>query len=79
MDAPLVGRGELLYGASFDEGGEGLFDDGSCSAGPYWSPLSLERDRRGGIYVGLDGHEALVDDSWGREQLRLDTERRAFS
>ena len=66
-----------MDGASFDEGGEGLFNDGSCSTGPYLSPLSLKR--RGGIYVWLDGHEALVDVPWGRKPLRLGTERRAFS
>jgi len=56
MDAPLVVEGELLDNASSDEGGEGMFEDGSCSTGPYWGPLSLERDRRGGIEDGLVGH-----------------------
>jgi hypothetical protein len=53
------GGGELLDGASFDEGGEGLFNDGSCSTGPYTGSLSLKRDRRGGIVVGFAGHEEL--------------------
>ena len=51
------GGGELLDGSLFDEGGEGLFEDGSCRTGPHWGPLSLERDPHGGIDDGLVGHE----------------------
>ncbi len=62
MDAPLVWRGELLDNFPLDEGGEGLFKDGSCSSGPHRGPLFFERDRRGGIVVGLVGHERV--DLW---------------
>ena len=34
-----------------------MFEDGSCREGTHGSPLSLERDRRGGINGRLAGHE----------------------
>ena len=57
MDAPLVRREELLDGSSLDEGGDRMFEDGSCYKASHRGPLSLKRDLRDGIDVGLDGHE----------------------
>ena len=70
------GGGELLDSAPPDEGGEGLFEDGSCKTGPSWGPLSLERDRRGGLGDWLVGHEELVDVRERSLLMRLDTKGR---
>ena len=53
VDPPLVGRGQFLNGSSLDEDVDGLFEYVSCGKGPNRGPLSLERDRRGGIVVGF--------------------------
>ncbi len=53
MDSPSIRGGEFLNCASLDKGGDCLFEDMSCGKGPYGGPLSLERDRRGGIVVGF--------------------------
>ena len=53
MDSPLVRGGKFLNSSSVDKGGDRLFEDRSCGEGPYGGPLSLERDRRGGIVVGF--------------------------
>ena len=76
MYAPLIGEGELMDSASSDEGGEGMFEDGSCRTGPHLGSLSLERDRRGGIGDGLVGHEELVDDQERRLMRLVDTKGR---
>ena len=57
--APTVGGGggELLDNSPLDEGGECLFEYGSCNTGLNRGPLSLERDRRGNIDGRLAGHE----------------------
>ncbi len=60
MDSPVVRRREFLNSSSFDEGGHGLFEYGSCGEGPHWGSLSLERDRLGGIVGGFPGHEGLL-------------------
>ncbi len=53
MDSPFVRGGEFLNSPSLDKGGDCLFEDKSCGEGPYGGPLSLERDRRGGIVDGF--------------------------
>ncbi len=54
MDSPLVrGAGKFLNCSPVDKGGGRLFENRSCGEGPYGGPLSLERDRRGGIVVGF--------------------------
>jgi hypothetical protein len=53
MDSPFVRGGEFPNCASLDKGCDCLFEGRSCGEGPYGGPLSLERDRRGGIVGGF--------------------------
>ena len=58
VHSPCIGWKEFLDSSSLDEGGDRLFNHGSCGKRPYRGSLSLERDRRGGIVGRFAGHEA---------------------
>ena len=65
MDPPPVGVLELKDNSFVDESRESLFEDLSCCERLDEGPLSLDRDLRGGIGEGLDGHVAVMRDNKG--------------
>jgi hypothetical protein len=59
------------WGSFVDEARESLFEDSTSGCeGPYGSPLSLDRDLRGGIGEGLGGHVAEM-----RGELEVEVEK----
>ena len=60
MDTPDVRGGEFSDASLFNKRGQGLFEGEPCREGPDWGPLSLERDRRGGILRGVARHQAVM-------------------
>jgi hypothetical protein len=69
VDPPLGGGLELEDNSFLDESRESLFKDPSSGEMPDGGPLSLDRDLRGGIGIGLGGHVAVMRDAiWGRSR-----------
>ena len=60
MDTPDVRGGEFSDASLFNKRGHGLFEGEPCREGPDRGPLSLERDRRGGILRGDTRHQAVM-------------------
>jgi len=70
MDAPIVGCLELEDDTLVDKSRASLFEDHSGGERLDGGPLSLDRDLRGGIGEGLDGHVAVMRDNRGRRSLK---------
>ena len=62
MDTPVIGSLELEDDSLVLESRESMFEDHSGGEGPDGGSLSLDRDLRGGIGEGLDGHVTVMRD-----------------